>query len=231
MSQCVAGKSLQSGAQERKIYVSVGRTSTPTQEEFVQNVEDRLRAEDLTPCTVGRNMWTADAPLKAVMELMAECVGVVVIAFERKFFPKGVERRGHPEAVELQDVSLPTPFNQVEAAMAYCYGHPLLIIKEEGLWEEGLLEKGNDWRVLTVKLTPAALTTPEFNQTFASWKKYLTAPRGASQLSKPLLDPERMTIAQLLGSLRPAQMWSVMGAITVLVAGAFSLGANLLPGP
>ena len=41
------------------------------------------------PYPVGRNMWTADAPLKAVMELMAECVPVfVVIAFERGFFPR-----------------------------------------------------------------------------------------------------------------------------------------------
>ena len=65
---------------ERKIFVSVGRASTPAQEEFVRSIEDRLRAEGLTPCTVGRNTWTAGAPLRKVVELMGQCVGVVIIA-------------------------------------------------------------------------------------------------------------------------------------------------------
>jgi hypothetical protein len=157
-------------ATEPKIFVSVGRT-TPAQEDFVLAIEGRLRAEGFIPCTVGRNMWTAGAPLKKVLELMAECRGAVVIALERKYFPNGTESRGHPKLESpLQEVRLPTPFNQVEAAMAYTHGHPILMVVEDGLREEGLLERGNDWFVQRVELTRAALSTAEFNGIFASWK-------------------------------------------------------------
>jgi hypothetical protein len=213
---------------ERKIFVSVGRTSTPAQEDFVRAIEDRLCSEGLKPCTVGRNTWTAGAPLKKVTELMAECMGAVVIALERTYFPRGTERRGHPEASELLDVRLPTPFNQVEAAMAYCHGRPLLVIVEEGIREEGLLERGNDWYVQRVKPTHNALTTPEFNGVFASWKEQVTASRIGSQLSKPVVE---LTIAEWLGVLKPTHLWSLLSALAVLIAGAFSLGAKLLGSP
>ena len=61
---------------ERRIFVSVGKPSTPAQEDFIRAIEDRLRSEGLTPCTVGRNTWTAGAPLKKFVELMKECAAL-----------------------------------------------------------------------------------------------------------------------------------------------------------
>jgi hypothetical protein len=213
---------------EQKIFVSVGRTSTPDQENFVRAIEDRLRSEGLIPCTVGRNIWTAGAPLKKVLELMSECAGAVIIALERTYFPKGTERRGHPDAAELRDVRFATPFNQVEAAIAYCFKRPLLVIVEEGIREEGLLERGNDWYVQRIKSIPSALTSTEFNGILASWKEQVTARPKGDQLSKPVVD---MTIAEWLGILKPAHLWGVLSALAVVVAGAFSLGAKMLGGP
>jgi hypothetical protein len=89
---------------ERRIFVSVGRPSTAAQEDFIRAIEDRLRSEGLTPCTVGRNTWTAGAPLKKVVELKKKCAGVVIIALERTYFPAGTERRGHAKATELREV-------------------------------------------------------------------------------------------------------------------------------
>ena len=211
---------------EKKIFVSVGRTSTPAQEDFVKAIEERLRAEGLMPCTVGRNYWTAGAPLKKVIELMEECAGVVIIALERTYFPAGVERRGHAKARELTEVRFATPFNQVEAAMAYCHEHPLLVIVEEGLRTEGLLERGNDWYVQYVEPVASALNTTEFNGIFASWKQEVLAPRTARH-SKSSIDTSQMTVAQLIGSLKPAQLWALLAALAVIIGGAFSLGVKL----
>ncbi|HXQ73216.1 MAG TPA: hypothetical protein VN844_22140 [Pyrinomonadaceae bacterium] len=217
----------------KKIFVSVGKTSTPEQEEFVKAIEDRMRAEGLTPCTVGRNYWTAGAPLKKVIELMRECSGVVIIALERTYFPAGVERRGHPEAQELKEVRLPTPYNQVEAAMAYCYGHPLLVIVEDSLRTDGLLEKGNDWYVQHLKPHRDSLTTVEFNGILASWKDDLSAPRpnngfGLKPATETKTNVSEMSVAQLVGSLKPVQLWALLAAIAALIVGAFSLGAKLI---
>lgn len=210
---------------ERKIFVSVGRTNNQAQEEFVAAVENRLRAEGLTPCTVGRNTWTSGAPLAKVVALMQECAGVVIIALERTYYPAGVERRGHPEESKLEEVRLPTPFNQVEAAMAYVHCHPLLVIVEKGLRYEGLLEVGNDWFVQRLKPEPASLNTTEFNGIFSSWKEQVVAERTKDKPTT--IDPTQMTIAQLVGSLKPAQLWGLLGTIALLIAGAFSMGAKL----
>jgi len=215
---------------DKKIFVSVGKTSTAEQEEFVRSIEDRLRGEGLNPCTVGRNTFTAGAPLKKVSELMSECSGAVVIAFERTYFPFGTDRRGNSAAAELRDVRLPTPWNQIEAAMAYCHQRPLLIIVEEGIREEGLLERGNDWYVQRVPISKSALSTVEFNGILASWKDKMLSDSVLVNKSKPAVDSSQLTIGQIIGALRPAQLWSFLVAIAALLAGAFSLGAKLFGG-
>ncbi len=213
------------------IFVSVGSTATEQQEAFVRAVEDRLRSEGLVPHSVGRNTFSADAPLKAVSELLNKCAGVVVIALERTYFPAGTEKRGGKKEAPLADVRVATPWNQIEAAMAYTLGRPILVIVEEGLRSEGLLERGYDWYVQWVKPDMAALSTPEFNGVLASWKsKILNAASTGKNPAKetPRNDPEQMSIGQLVGSLKPGQLWAVVGVLAVIISGAFALGAQLI---
>ena len=68
------------------VFVSVGGTANEAQENFVRAVEERLRSEGLIPHTVGRNTFSADAPLKTVEQLMDKCAGAVVLALERTYF-------------------------------------------------------------------------------------------------------------------------------------------------
>ncbi len=212
---------------ELNVFVSVGGTATEQQEAFVRAVEDRLRSEGLVPHTVGRNTFSADAPLKTVTELLDRCSGTVVIALERSYFASGMEKRGGPREVALADVKLPTPWNQIEAAMAYARGLPLMVVVESGLKSEGLLERGNDWYVQSVKPEAAALNTNEFNGVLASWKqKMVERPKKAST-SK---NPSDLTVAELLGGLKPVQLWSVLVALAAIVAGAFALGGRLFGG-
>lgn len=210
---------------EINVFVSVGGTATERQEAFVRAVEDRLRIEGLVPHTVGRNTFSSDAPLKAVTQLLERCSGTVVIALERTYFSSGVDKRGGSSESPLSDVKLPTPWNQIEAAMAYSKGHPLMVIVEAGLKSEGLLERGNDWYVQWVTPESASLNSTEFNGVLADWKRRLKVPIGkAVPEPKP---PSELTVADLLGGLRPTQLWSVLGALAVLVAGAFALGGKL----
>ena len=100
------------------VFVSVGSSSKPAHEAFVRAVEDRLRAEGLTPLTVGRNYFTADSLFIGVNKLMDECRGVVVIALERLHVDSATEKRGSAAEKRLQDLKLATPWNQIEAALA-----------------------------------------------------------------------------------------------------------------
>lgn len=219
--------------EERDVFVSVGGTATNEQEVFVRAVEDRLRTEGLIPRTVGRNTFSSDAPLKAVTELLDKCSGVVVIALERTYFPSGIEKRGGPREAELAEVKLPTPWNHIEAAMAYTRGHPLLVIVESGLKSEGLLERGNDWYVQSVRPDPQALTSAEFNGVLASWKSKIIqrTPGTRSFRHHPPTIPSDMTVGDLISSLKPRQLWSVIVALAALIAGAFALGGKLFGEP
>ena len=105
---------------------------------------------------------------------MAQCSGVVVIALERLFVVAGAEKRGGDSETKLADLKLATSWNQIEATLAYAYGCPLLVLVEEGVRADGLLEKGFDWYVQTVRLDPASLNTPVFNGVLASWKGKLS---------------------------------------------------------
>lgn len=214
--------------EETLVFVSVGGTATAEQEAFVRAIEDRLRSESLTPKTVGRNTFSADAPLKAITELMEHCSGIVVIALERSYFPAGLDKRGGPRQASLAEVRLPTPWNHIEAAMAYTKHLPLLVIVEAGLKAEGPLEPGYDWYVQTLPLEAAALASNEFNGVLADWKEKVLA--GATAPRAPqALNPAELSMADLLGALRPVQLWSVTIALAGLLAGAFSLGARLVP--
>lgn len=202
---------------EMDVFVSVGGTATEEQEAFVHAVEQRLRSEGLNPRTVGRNAFGSEAPLKTISELMGNCVGTVVIALERTWFAEGLERRNGPKQKQLRNVSYPTPWNQIEAALSYSRGLPLLVILDKGVQSEGLLEPGYDWYVQKILPTPSSLISPEFNGVLASWKRKLI-----DQASKPKLvkNPAEMTIKELFAALKPSDLWKMLGALMVIISAA-----------
>jgi hypothetical protein len=213
------------------VFLSVG-TANAAQDAFVRAVEDRLRAEELIPHTAGRNSFNSAAPLLAVTELMDRCAGAVVLALERSYYPSGVERRGGgANEKPLAEVRLPTPWNQMEAAMAYSRGLPLMVIVESGLKCEGMLEDRYDWHVLSVGLDAASLATPQFNGVLSSWKRKVLARQSRpTPAAAPAAPPDvaQMNIGELLGRLKPSQLWSVLVALGALVVGAFAFGAKLV---
>src|SRR5687767_168018 len=152
------------------IFVSVGTGLNGQQEAFVSAVEIRLRSLGLVPCTMGRNTFSTDAPLTAIVELMDRCAGAVVIAVERYFFENGHERRGSDRERRLDQASFPTSWNHIEAAMAFGRNLPLLVLVDETLHCDGLLEKGNDWFVFELALDPAALNSTAFAGLLEDWR-------------------------------------------------------------
>lgn len=208
----------------KSIFVSVGSTCNTKQEDFVKAVEDRLRTEGLVPQTVGRNTFSSDAPLKAVTELMDRCSGIMVIALERSYFPSGIEKRGGNGEKRLENISIATPWNHIEAAMAYSRHLPIFVITEEGLRAEGLLEPGYDWFVLSIPLDPSKLNTAKFNGILSDWKSKILKHKSSS-LQR--INAGEMTVAELTGSLKPVQLWSLLIAMAGLIGGAFALGMKL----
>jgi hypothetical protein len=153
------------------VFLSVGRTFNDRQESLAQAVERFLKTQEMTPQTVGRTYFSSKQPLVAITELMHDCAGTVVLAFERTHSPELYDKRGSSQEQRQENVSLPTVWNQIEAAIAYTLEHPLLVIVENGLKYEGLLEKGYDWYVKGIDLDDDLMADREFLGVFADWKR------------------------------------------------------------
>ena len=112
--------------------------------------------------------------------------------------------------------------------MAYDRALPLMVIVEEGVSEEGLLERGNDWYVQAIKPEASALNSVEFNGVLSSWKEKVQHRQAILPNSpiKPIISVGDLTIRDLLTGLKPAQLWSILAALVGLVGASLVLGAQ-----
>jgi hypothetical protein len=213
------------------VFLSVGRTATDQQEDFVREVERLLLEYDLKPRNLGRSDYSAAQPLRAIEELMDQCSGTVIVAFERLYVESGIDRRGSEHARPVSAQTVTTVWNQIEAAMAYVKRQPLLVIVEESIVQQGLLSHGADWYVQQVPLDPTALRSAETIGRLDDWKRRVMA-HAESQAqtistSGGPVGVEKMTIAELVGALKPAQLYAAIGAVLSLLAGAFLVARQL----
>ncbi|MAT99339.1 MAG: hypothetical protein CL608_19545 [Anaerolineaceae bacterium] len=167
-----------------KIFLSIGRTENKQHNQLVETVENYLQMNDLLPQTVGRTYFSSKQPLVAVKELMHECAGSIIMAYERTHLVEAIDKRGSSQEKHLQGLNLPTVWNQIEAAMAYTLGHPLMVIVEDGLKYEGLLETGYDWYVMHIKPDESLLSSAEFQGVFADWKRRVLAYQAQKEQQK-----------------------------------------------
>jgi hypothetical protein len=132
----------------RKIPVSLSHPQPflRKQEEFLNRVEGYLGDRGLAPLTLGRTDYDMDAPLKAIRRFMTESNGLIALAFRRTRIDKGMSR---PETdIEgqhsrtLEGTWFTSPWTHIEPAMAYQLGLPILIFREAGVLDDGILEKG-----------------------------------------------------------------------------------------
>ncbi len=167
-----------------KIFLSIGRTENKQHQQLVETIENYLKMNDLLPQTVGRTYFSSKQPLVAVKELMHECAGSIILAYERTHLIDAIEKRGSSQEARLQGLNLPTVWNQIEATMAYTLGHPLMVVVEDGLKYEGLLETGYDWYVMHIKPGESLLASAEFQGVFADWKRRVLAYQSQKEQQK-----------------------------------------------
>ena len=207
------------------VFISVGRTYNDEQVAFQKAFFDFLRAQGLEPHAVGITNFTSSQPLKLIEDLMNTCSGTVILAMERFYFESGIEYRDSDRTRNLRITKIPTIWNQIEAALAYGLNHPLLVIVEDGIRNEGLLEPNYDWYVKKISIQDSALHETEFLGVFNDWKSRV------EQFSQLSAEDKRVagnlgdwTISQLIGALKPVQLWGILTALATILAGV-SIGA------
>jgi hypothetical protein len=128
------------------VFLSYPKPCFGRQREFIDRVRHFLDERGFGPRTLGVTDYDMDAPLTAIRRLMLECNGLLTVAFRRTFVEKGTARL-RTDIEELKETSidgtwLTTPWAHIEPAMAYQLGLPVLILREKGVLDDGMLERG-----------------------------------------------------------------------------------------
>ena len=209
-----------------QIFLSCGRTYTSRQEDFVVALENYLKARNCQHRTPGRNYESVDQPVKAARDLIGQCDGVVVVAFERIRALTGIEMPGSPNEKHLPEERHPTVWNQIEAAMGYGQHVPILTLVEKGLRRQAMLSDRFEWWAQETDLNVDFLRSQRFTQAFEQWIERIEERKQKPRISES--DLAKLPIWQFLGLLTPAQLWSTLAALFAVIAGvaviAYKLG-------
>jgi hypothetical protein len=188
-----------------KVFLSVGATYSEEQEKFVLAFEEFLIRNKCERLTVGRGSYTAKQPILQTRDLMQNADAVVVIAFTRILVVNAVDKPGSKGQKEITNARYPTVWNQIEASMAFGLKLPLLVILEDGLYQEAMLKDRLEFRVQPTPLDAGFFGTEEFKGVFEDFKQI--AERRTAE-KKPVDDIQ-------------------VGLASALVAGAFWLGNHI----
>ena len=138
------------------VFLSHPSPHLDSQKVFLERIEAYLKRQGLDSCSMGASNYDMDAPLTGIRRLMVGCCGLLAVAFKRAHADTLKSRAGAnlPDTSEslLRDIWLTSPFVQIEPAMAYQLGLPILVLREQGVLAEGILERG-----------VTGLYCPEFN--------------------------------------------------------------------
>ena len=106
-----------------------------------------LRSLGFEPYRMSVDDYDMEAPLKAIRRLLLESQGLIIVALRRLWVERGEWKKGADVELTVKksasDMWFTSPFCQIEPAMAYQLGLPILILRERGVVAEGLLEKSS----------------------------------------------------------------------------------------
>lgn len=126
-----------------------------SQKEFIDRFRSELTKIGLVSHTIGVTDYDMDSPLRGIRSLMSVTDGLIAIALKRHHVITGKSKDSSDigaSSVSLDGQFFTSPFCQIEPAMAFQLGLPVLVFREKGVFEEGMLEP-----------RATGLYTPEFS--------------------------------------------------------------------
>ena len=145
------------------VFVSVGRHYRPEEAVLIELLFAQLRALGVDPRTLPRDQWDEDTPLRVIASLMRQCRGALVIAFSRMRYVTGYEWPESPLQITLETRDVATVWLHVEAALAFAFRLPTLVLVERRLHPEGLLNpKHHEYRAIEYDMLDCQDGLPAF---------------------------------------------------------------------
>lgn len=125
------------------VFVSCPTDLSIEQEKKRKVITDILNELQLEPRALGRGDYPKDYPLKEVYIIAKHCAGGIILGFEQLYVESGIRKKNIPGKEKNIDspISMPTPWNNLEAGILFGLKLPLLIFKEENI-EGGVFDYG-----------------------------------------------------------------------------------------
>ena len=133
-----------------------------------------------------------------------------------KVIDKAIDKPGCKNEKEIKNRRYPTVWNQIEAAMAFGQKIPLLVIMEDGIYQEAMLKDRLEYRALVTNLDKKLFSSDEFRGIFTDWKRIAEA---RSKEMADHLDVKSITIGKLIKELSTDKFWNVGVALFGLLSG------------
>lgn len=126
------------------VFLSYPKPYLNRQEEFIKRITSYLNERGLEPRTLGVSDYDMESPLAGIRRLLIESNGLIAIAFRRSYIKEGMCKPNSDigKETDISDSWLTSSFCQIEPAMAFQMGLPILILREKGVIADGILEKG-----------------------------------------------------------------------------------------
>lgn len=124
------------------VFVSCPTSLNEAQQASRALILRQLKRFNLEPRALGRSDYPTEFPLREVMLIARHCSGGVILGFEQYRSLTGIRKPGAAEE-QSQDapVSIPTPWNHLEAGILFGLRLPILIFRERGI-EGGVFDPG-----------------------------------------------------------------------------------------
>ncbi len=98
-----------------------------------------FKSDGFSPKRLGKSDYSLKAPLVAVMNLMEQCKGAIILGYPHHEVTYSMKKG--EETLNEHRIILPTPWNQIEGALAYKKEIPVLVIAQDEV-EGGLFDYG-----------------------------------------------------------------------------------------
>lgn len=163
------------------IFLSRPTPHLEAQVQFVEELKTELSNRGFEPHTLGPgSSYDYDAPLVGIRRILAHCCGLVSIAFRRTHVESATKHLGADIEDRSEEASsnvwFTSPYCQIEPAMAFQLGLPILILREKGVLAEGVLEKGITGLYLpefSLEAPSSFISGAECNGLLEQWSGYV----------------------------------------------------------
>jgi hypothetical protein len=158
----------------RRVFLSQPTVLTAQQQALVDRVARLVEEGGAQVVRLRREEYPASGSLAEIRRLIGGCSAVAIVGVSQLLVRDGTLRPGTPEESVVRDASLATPWNQIEAGMAFALDLPILVVHSR-LGDAGVFGIHDEASTLTVVDVEECEDLTSLDEAVARWMRTLTS--------------------------------------------------------